>query len=343
MSGATETTGALVKIIIFVVVTLLATSVLAATIANIRLGGTVEYKAVISDVTGMLGGDDVRIAGVRVGEVGDIRIKNRTTAEVTLSVDADRKLARSTRAVVRYRNLIGQRYVALMEAPGDPTPMKDGDTIPLAQTQPALDLTVLFNGFKPLFAALSPADVNKFADEIVKTLQGEAGTVESLLARTASLTSALADRDKLIGDTIDNLNALLATLGERDEQLSDLIIQLQRFMSGLAGDRKAIGDSLANINALTTSTADLLKDARAPLRGDIRELGEVAKTLDDHRDLVEHFITFLPEKMNRINRTASYGSWFNFYLCTFEAEIVLLNGEVLKPPPVESGDERCTA
>jgi phospholipid/cholesterol/gamma-HCH transport system substrate-binding protein len=335
-------TSSLVKLIVFVVITIMATSVLAATIANIRVGRTVDYKAVFSDVMGLLPGDDVRIAGVRVGEVSDIRIKNRTAAEVTFSLDADRKLARSTHAAVRYRNLIGQRYIALTEAAGDPSPMREGDTIPLEQTQPALDLTVVFNGFKPLFAALSPPDVNALADHIIKTLQGEGGTVESLLAKTASLTSALADRDQLIGDTIDNLNTLLATLGERDEKLSDLIIQMQRFVSGLAEDRKAIGDSLVNINALTTSTAGLLRDTRAPLRADIRELGNLSKNLDENKGLVEHFVQNLPEKVNTINRTASYGSWFNFYLCDFEGVIVLPDGKPLPPIKYSNAAARCS-
>ena len=65
--------------------------------------------------------------------------------------------------------------------------------IPLTQTAPALDLAVLFNGFRPLFQALDPADVNSLAQHIVQVLQGEAGTVGTLLARTASLTNALAD------------------------------------------------------------------------------------------------------------------------------------------------------
>ena len=90
----------------------------------------------------------------------------------------------------------------------------------MTRTTPALDLTVLFNGFKPLFQALSPADINKLSYEIVQVFQGEGGTLESLLAHTASVTSTLADRDQVIGDLIDNLNEVLDHLGDRDEQLS---------------------------------------------------------------------------------------------------------------------------
>ncbi len=126
--------------------------------------------------------------------------------------------------------------------------MQEGETIPLARTAPALDLTVLFNGFKPLFEALSPADVNKLAYEIITVFQGEGGTLESLLAHTASVTTTLANRDQLIGDLIDNLNEVLVTLGNRDDELSDLLIKLRQFVGGLSQDREAILGSLDSVS-----------------------------------------------------------------------------------------------
>ena len=248
-----KTTPSLIKLIVFIVVTVLATGVLAATIGNFRFGGTQTYKALFTDVTGVQKGDDVRIAGVRVGEVSKVAVAERggrSLGELSFSVDKSRQLAVSTRVLIRYRNLIGQRYVALSEGAGSSQPLRPGATLPLRQTEPALDLTVLFNGFKPLFAALNPKDVNAFAFEIIKTLQGEGGNVNSLLAHTASLTTTLADRDAVIGRTITNLNTVLGTIDARDNRLSQLLTELQRFVSGLSQDRAAIGASLTNIAGL---------------------------------------------------------------------------------------------
>ena len=105
---------------------------------------------------------------------------------------------------------------------GDTARLPAGSTIPLSRTQPALDLTVLFNGFKPLFAALTPADVNSLSAELIQVFQGEGGNLEGLLRSTGSVTSTLAARDQLIGDVITNLNVVLRTVGDRDRQLSDL-------------------------------------------------------------------------------------------------------------------------
>ena len=340
-----KTTSSLVKLVVFVVVTVLATGVLAATIGNIRLGGSTSYRALFTDATGLLPGDDVRIAGVRVGEIKGVTVTrhgSRSLALVSFDVESDRPIAVSTRAQIRYRNLVGQRYVALTEGAGSSVPLAKDGMLPLRQTQPALDLTVLFNGFKPLFAALNPDDVNAFAMEIIKTLQGEAGDVGSLLGHTASLTSTLADRDAVIGRTIDNLNSVLGTVDERDQQLSTLIVQLQRFVSGLAQDRKAIGASLTNIANLADATSQLVQQGRPAIRDDVVQLGRVTKTLDDNKKIVEGVLERMPNKLDTITRTATYGSWFNFYLCDFEGRVILSN-VVAYSPNYHSSAARCAS
>ena len=102
-----------------------------------------------------------------------------------------------------------------------------------------------------MFQALSPGDTNKFAYEIVQTLQGESGNVENLLARTSSLTNTLAGRDQLIGDVITNLSEVLDTVGSRDKELTETIDTLQQFVTGLKDDRDAILNSVDSISDLT--------------------------------------------------------------------------------------------
>jgi phospholipid/cholesterol/gamma-HCH transport system substrate-binding protein len=316
-----KTLSATVKLVIFMVVTTLATGVLVVTIGNVSFGETKEYEAVFSDVTGVNTGDDIRIAGVKVGTVEEIEIENRDLARITFSVDAATPLDQSTRARIRYRNLVGQRYIALMPGVGPSGVLQEGATIPLSHTDPALDLTVLFNGFKPLFQALSPEDVNKLSYEIIRVFQGEGGTMESLLAHTASVTNTIANRDQVIGALIDNLNSVLTTLSERDEQLSSLITELQQFVTGLANDRKPILDSLDAVSELSAETADLMVDARPPLVADIEQLRRVTGVLDDGKQLLDKSLQILPIKLKKVGRTASYGSWFNFYICNFQGGV----------------------
>jgi phospholipid/cholesterol/gamma-HCH transport system substrate-binding protein len=336
----------LIKLIIFTVVTVAATSLLAISIANVDLSATTDYKARFTDATLLLPGDDVRIAGVRVGQVEDVGIVDRKQAEVTFSVSAGRKLPKNVVAQIKFRNLVGQRYVSLSQGSGgDPNDTLDpGETIPLQRTRPALDLTELFNGFKPLFRALSPDDVNKLSYEIIQVLQGEGGTVESLLAHTASLTSAIAGKDQVIGEVITNLNSALTTINERGQKLSDLIVTVQQLVSGLAADREPIGDAIEALGGLTETTAGLLTEARQPLKDDISALGGLVNNLNDSESVVEHFIQFLPEKTAKLTRLVSYGSWFNFYLCSASGSVGI-PGIITTPidvPISSASSERCT-
>ena len=335
-----RTAGDAVKLVVFIVVTTLATGLLAITIGNLSFGDTKEYKAVFSNATGVVKGDDVRIAGVKVGTVGGIEIHQRNKAIVSFDVDSDTQLTASTLAAIRYRNLVGQRYLAISQGVGSPSLLQEGETIPLDRTAPALDLTVLFNGFKPLFEALSPDDVNQLAYEIITVFQGEGGTLESLLAHTASVTSTLASRDQIIGALIENLNQVMVTLGNRDAELSDLLIKLRTFVSGLSSDREAILGSLESVSDLAVQTSGLVTGIRQPLVKDIKELRGVAGTLDRNKAELDRAIQVLPIKLEKIGRTAIYGSWFNFDLCNFKGQVRLPGGSAI-PIDYSAESARC--
>jgi len=338
----------LVKLIIFIVVTLFLTGLLVQTIGNISFDSETSYKARFSDATGLFGGNDVRIAGVKVGTITGVKVVDTKYAEVSFKIKKSVKLYSTTTARIRYLNLIGGRFLALEEgvsnasAQGAALPAKA--EIPLSQTKPALDLTALFNGFKPLFQALNPRDVNRLAFEIVQTLQGEGGTLNELLIRTASLTNTIADRDAVIGDVIANLNTVLGTVDARDNQLDQLIVQLDRLFSGLAQDRQAIGDSLVNIDNLTSDFSGLLADARAPLAGDITRLNTVTSQLAGQKGALAQQLQAIPRTLNTVGRTATYGSWFNFFLCKADGNIDLtgtLAPLQVRSPALQNADGVC--
>ncbi|MBM0125676.1 MCE family protein [Pimelobacter simplex] len=316
-----KTSGDLVRLVVFMVSTALATSVLIITIGNLSFGATKEYAAEFSDATGVNKGDDIRIAGVKVGTVQEVAIVGAEKARVTFTVDADRRLDDATHATIKYRNLIGQRYISLTQEGDGGQRLKEEAAIPVDRTRPALDLTALFNGFKPLFQALSPDDINKLSYEIVQVFQGEGGTVEGLLSSTASVTQTLADRDQVIGELLSNLDYVLDHVADRDKQLTNLIDSFRSLVGGLNEDREAILGSLDSISELSVQTAALVTDIKDPFIKDIKELRKVAGNLDENRQEIDRALQVLPIKLTKIGRTATYGSWFNFYLCHFKATI----------------------
>ena len=305
----------LLKLSVYTGVIAALTLLLTLIIVNARSGPATGYRALFADASGVSANDNVKIAGVAVGRVTGVKVVNHGTAQVSFNVDSDVVVPADVHATVRYENLVGDRFIELQRASDSSARLRPNSTIPQTRTAPAVSLTVLFGGFQPLFAALEPAQVNKLADEILRTLQGESGTVGDLLEHTASLTSTLADRDQVIGSMITNLNDVLGVVSSRDEQLSTLVVQLQRFVSGLSENRQAVGSAISSMSELTNSVGDLLVDVRPPLKQDVASLGMLAANLLKGSDVIDAQLKALPVYLNSVDRTASYGSWFQFFLC----------------------------
>ncbi|NIH88021.1 MCE family protein [Amycolatopsis granulosa] len=325
---------ALIKISVFAAVTVLLTGILGATIANTNFGVTDTYTARFTDASGLHEGDDVRIAGVKVGQVDGITVTqdgDTSYADAHFTVQSAYRLPGAVTATVKYRNLVGQRYLSLgTTVPGEDQ-LPAGGMIPPERTQPALNLTVLFNGFKPLFAALDPQQVNQLSYEIIQVFQGEGGTIESLLSHTASLTRTIAGRDQVIGQVIGNLNTVLTTVNDHGPQLSELISQTQQLVSGLAAQRDPIGDAVAALGELTDATAGLLADARPPVQQDIAALGTLSGTLADSGQLIDELLKKLPGNLEKFTRTLSYGGWYNYYLCNLTGTIGITSLNITLP------------
>jgi len=347
----------LIKLIIFLVVTTIFTYVLGATIANSSYGSTNTYAAEFTDVTGLQLGDDVRIAGVRVGTVSDISIEkdkyNVGYAHVEFTVQKSDPLPASAEINLRYRNLVGQRYLDVEQGPGDPNETlapnatitcehsKAGIVCP--RTHPAVDLTVLFQGFGPLVRGLSAPQINKLTFNVIQTLQGEGGALENLLGTVADLTNSIADKDQVIGEVINNLTSVLTAVGERDAELNDLVIQLKDFFSGLAGDRDTIGNAIVGINRLAESTAGLLQHVRRPFADDVKSITGLVDQLNNNKGTLTFVIKQLAPTIGALIRTGSYGSWFNFYLCEASGTLVLPGGIKKQIDFANGASARCNA
>ncbi|MGA8256211.1 MAG: MCE family protein [Nocardioides sp.] len=299
----------------------LASALLFVLLLNTMRNGLTDearaFDAEFSDVSGLRVGDDVKVAGVRVGRVQSIEV-SETGASVGFDLRESQPLLDSTRLVMRYQNLLGQRYLALVQSDDDRGAELDGgDTVPLERTDPGFDLTGLLNGFRPLFEVLQPADVNRLATSMVQVLQGEGGTVEALLQQTTELTSFLADRDALYGQVVDNLVPVLDNLSGQDTQITATIRELKALMAGLARDRESIGDSIDGVSRLVGATSEFLRDVRRPAVGTVTELRTVAGMLAGSRTKLNDAVQQFGVIFESLGRAASYENALNVYPCSF--------------------------
>lgn len=334
--------GTIWRLAVFLVVCTLGLIAMLAIFAELRFGKELPYKARFSNVSGLETGNFVRIAGVEVGQVKKISIQDDGTAVVDFSADDTVVLTEGSKAVIRYQNLIGGRYLALEDGPGGTGQLKPGNTIPLARTSPALDLDALIGGFRPLFHALDPNQINALSSELIKAFQGEGATIKSFLARTAVLTNTLAERDQLIGQVIINLNTVLGSLGDQSTQFAKTVDSLSQLLATLADRKQDISTGIAYANAAAGSIADLLGEGRPPLAKIVHESDRTASLILADHDYFDDLLNTLPDAYRMLSRQGLYGDFFSFYLCDLLLKLNGKGGQPVYVKVVGQPSGRCT-
>ncbi|HEX5256826.1 MAG TPA: MCE family protein [Mycobacterium sp.] len=334
--------GAAWRVAIFLTTTLLVTFALLTIYGQFRFGEGKAYLALFTNVSGLKKGNMVRIAGVEVGKVQDISINPDATVRIEFSVDDSVVLTEGTQATIHYDNPFGGRYLALQEGAGGIKNLSPGQTIPLARTKPALDLDALIGGFRPLFRALNPEQVNALSAQLIKAFQGEGPTIGSFLDQAAAVANTLADRDVLIGQVINNLNVVLGSLGGQSDQLDKAVTSLSELIHRLAERKTDVSNVVAYTNAAAGSIADLLSQAREPLRQVVHETDRAAGIAAADSDYLDNLLNTLPDKYRVLVRQGISGDYFSFYLCNI---VLKLNGKGGQPVYVKMAGQstgRCT-
>jgi len=333
---------AVARLVVFVVVCLLGTFALLAIYAQFRFEDGKTYTAVFNNVSGLAEGNFVRVAGVEVGKVDRISVNDDNTASVEFSANDRVILTDGSRAAIRYDNLIGGRYLELLEGAGGTQRLPANATIGLDHTAPALDLDALIGGFRPLFRALDPQQVNALSGELISAFQGQGASIGSFLTQTAALTSTLADRDQLIGQVVVNLNTVLGSLAGQGDQFAKAVDSLSSLVSGLAVRKQDLSNGLAYASTAAASIADLLAQSRPPLKETVTQTDRVATTVLNDKDFFDDYLNTLPDAYKVLGRQALTGDYFSFYICDL---VLKLNGKGGQPVYVKLAGQdsgRCT-
>lgn len=316
------------RLAVFLTVCFLGAFALLAVFAQFRFGAGTTYNAIFTNVTGLKSGDFVRVAGVEVGKVGDVKINRDATVRVEFSAANTVNVTEGTRAIIRYDNVIGGRFLALEEGAGGPARLQPGATIPVVRTAPALDLDSVIGGFKPLFRALSPEQTNELSGQLTQALQGQGPTIGSFLNQAALFTNTLADRDQLISEVVTNLNVVLGSLGSQSTQLDKAVTNLAGLVEGLNARRTDIADAFRDNSAAAATAADLLDQAREPFKKVVAETDRVSAIAVADHEYLETLLDTLPDKYRALGRQGMYGDFFSFYLCD---AVLKLNGKGGQP------------
>jgi phospholipid/cholesterol/gamma-HCH transport system substrate-binding protein len=258
---------------------------------------------------------------VPVGSVKEIKLAPDNSVDVTFDVNKRYQLYTSTRAVIRYENLVGDWFLEIISGPGELRKLPPDATIGRANTQPALDLDALLGGLRPVLKGLDGNKINEVSNAIIELLQGQGGALSQLLSSTSSFTTDLAARDQLIGDVINNLNAVLKTVDDKGTQFNASVDQLQQLISGLAQGSDPIAGAIPSLASAETDLTDMLAKSRRPVQGVLENLRPLTQTLDERKGDVNAVIEPLAENYLRLNALGAYGSFFNIYYCSIRLKI----------------------
>lgn len=309
-------TGTAIKLGAMSLVLLMFTAIIIVVFGQMRFDRTTGYSAIFSNASGLRAGQFVRASGVEVGKVEKVELLDGgNRVQVDFAVDRSLPLFQGTTASVRYLNLIGDRYLELKRGDNQEK-LPAGGTIPIERTEPALDLDALIGGFRPLFKALDPDKVNNIAQSVITIFQGQGGTINDILDQTASLTSALAERDQAIGEVVKNLNTVLDTTVKHQKQFDETLQNFETLITGLKNRADPVANSVAEISDAAGSVADLLGDNRPLLQRTVTDLEIIQQPLVDQMTELEDIIVKMPQALKIIGRAGGvYGDFFNFYAC----------------------------
>jgi phospholipid/cholesterol/gamma-HCH transport system substrate-binding protein len=306
---------AAIKVGVFCLVAALVSMTIFNTLAGSSGSGAEHYDAVFTDASGVRAGDDVRVAGVKVGRVDSTELRGDGLADVSFSLQRGVPITDSTFVHIRFANLIGQRYLALVPGESAGTALDQEATIPASRTQPAVDLTLLFNNLQPVLTSLEPGQMNVFFNDLIHVLQGEGGTVVSLLRNAATLAKQFNESDAVFGQVVENMSLLLESTTSHRAEIHQLIDGLTALVSGVADQRDEIFNSVDAIASLMRVTSSIVERSAPYVTTMVRSLQKLANEMN--RNAVPFLESLKASKkvMWLTSHIMGYGEWWNLYAC----------------------------
>ncbi|KRQ27311.1 MULTISPECIES: MCE family protein [Mycobacteroides] len=309
------TRASLVGLVVFLVMATVLTWLVYVTLRRDVKGATVSYAAEFTDVFGLREGDDVRIAGVRVGRVQGIELDG-TLAKVNFVVQEGQRLPDSITASVTYQNIVGQRYLALTQGhSGTGALLAPGGIIPVERTEPSFDVGTLLNGYEPLFAVLDPAQVNNLTQAVIGSLQGDTAAFATLVDQTSTLTKTFTGRDDALDHVIGSLDSVVGSLAAQNKEFEDAIAATRQVVGQFDSRRSELVSSVGKMTEVVRNLSRIAKDVNPSVHELLtREPGYTRHMLNIEPQLAYTGLN-TPLFLKGLARMFGEGAYMNAYGC----------------------------
>jgi phospholipid/cholesterol/gamma-HCH transport system substrate-binding protein len=299
-----------VKLIIFAAACAVVTVGLAVRVGNITLfAHRSGYSALLTDATGLRGGDDVKIAGVTVGQVNSVGV-DHGHAVVGFGLNNGVRVRSSTGVGLRWLDVIGDKVLYLY--PGTTGGwLQPGGTLGLANDVTDASVGQFLSTLSPVLQSIDPKEANAFVLAISQALEGNESTIGSLLGNAAKVSSTLGADNSEIGAVIDEYDEVTSALAAHNSDVSNLVSNLTTVAHSLASRNSLLDEMVTNLGKVTGEFGGLIQANRSNLTGTIDNLAVVANVLEQHQAQLAQSLETLPQGLAAYQAITSDGQWFN--------------------------------
>jgi phospholipid/cholesterol/gamma-HCH transport system substrate-binding protein len=293
------------------------------------IGGATTYRAEFTEAAGLRPDDEVRVAGVKVGEVTDVELAGDRVL-VSFRVE-DTWVGNRTSAEIKIKTLLGRKFLALHpvgDADQDP-----GEPIPLARTVTPYDVTQAFEGLASTVGAIDTEQLAQAFRTISQTFEDSPEHVRTALDGLSALSRTIASRDEQLAQLLANTRTISQTLAGSSDELERLIEDGNLLLAELNNRRDAIHALLVGARQLAEQLSGLVADNQARLGPALRHLDVVTEVLQRHSANLDRSLRLAGPYFRVLNNTTGNGRWIDNYMCGLVPE----NRDPCTPPRLPGG------
>jgi phospholipid/cholesterol/gamma-HCH transport system substrate-binding protein len=275
------------------------------------LGGGTGYTAYFAEAAGLQPGNEVRIAGVTVGQVTGVSLAG---AKVAVAFQVRNEwVGNRTTAAIAIKTLLGDKYLAL--EPKGSAPQDPGQPIPLTRTTSPYDVTQAFGGLGQQLGQINTAQLAQSLRTLSAAFATTPPYVRSALRGLASLSASVASRDAAITSLLAGARKVSGTLAGERARFASLLGDGNLLLTELRQRQAAIHAMLISTQALATQLSGLVTDNQAQLTPALQALDQVTSVLQSDQASLARALALAGPYYRLLGNTLGNGRWFDVYLC----------------------------
>lgn len=276
------------------------------------IGGGTLYHAAFEEAGGLKLKDDVRIAGVKVGEITSIGLEG-SHVRVAFRVDPGTFVGDQSRAIVRIKTLLGQMYLAL-DIQGVAR-LDHRTEIPLTRTTtPMLTVTTAFQGLSQRIDAIDTHQLATAFNTLSQTFANTPTVVRQALSGLSRVSQTIASRDERLQSLLGHAQGVTTVLASRDAEFIRLIDDGDRVLTLVEQQRDVIHSLLVDTSALSAQLSGLVAENQTRLGPALRNLAGTVDILSRDQGQLDKSIHLLAPFVRDFTNTLGNGRWFDTFV-----------------------------